>query len=158
MKDWYWTWSLTPRNLYSRRIHCPAKNDVTSVGFDFQGHFVTYNFRWMGGRRVFPTFALDCIPSIFVTHMRRSTTRRLCICSTVLDREVRTARHADQVVHAGKRRDTVESLDNITSSAMAKCASSHSWTSHFFDFERKDETHQQIRVSPFRESKPSNIC
>jgi len=39
------------RNLLSRRIHCPAKNGVTSVGFDFQGHFVTYNLQWMGNRR-----------------------------------------------------------------------------------------------------------
>jgi hypothetical protein len=42
------------RNLLSRRIHCPAKRYVTSVGFDFQGHLVTYNFRGMGERRVFP--------------------------------------------------------------------------------------------------------
>jgi hypothetical protein len=27
---------------------------LPSVGFDFQGHFVTYNFREMGERRVFP--------------------------------------------------------------------------------------------------------
>jgi hypothetical protein len=42
------------RNLFSRRIHCLAKKMLPSVGFDFQGHSVTYNFRGMGERRVFP--------------------------------------------------------------------------------------------------------
>lgn len=49
------------RNLLSRRIHCPAKSGVTSVGFDFQGHFVTYKLHWMGERRaiIHPPWMID---------------------------------------------------------------------------------------------------